>query len=58
MVLIVDIWHPGIAPHLRRGHLDHTELQTFDAIVRNREPLTAMTERELSDGSVRRIRGD
>jgi hypothetical protein len=58
VVLIVDIWHPAIPCPERRGHLPSEQGDKYEAIVRGSGPLEAMTERELSDGSIRRVRGD
>ena len=59
VVLIVDIWHPAIPPHERRSLLGGgKEATTYEQIVRGRRPLEAMNERQLSDGSIRLIRGD
>jgi aspartate beta-hydroxylase len=58
VVLIVDIWHPAIPFPERRGHLPSEQGDKYEAIVRGSGPLEAMTERELSDGSIRRVRGD
>ena len=56
VVLIVDVWHPAIPPHQRRGLIGgERETARYDAITKTDAPLEAMTERELSDGSVRRV---
>ena len=57
VVLIVDIWHPAISQQQRRDMLTPDEQTYFDSILRGQQ-LVAMTERELSDGSTRRVRGD
>ena len=56
VVLIVDVWHPAIPPHQRRGLIGgERETARYDAITKTDAPLETMTERELSDGSVRRV---
>ena len=59
VVLIVDIWHPAIPARDRPSLLGGgPEVKTYEQIVRARRPLEAMNERQLSDGSIRLIRGD
>ena len=59
VVLIVDIWHPALSPQRRLDILrGHDEAKRYEAIVTGGAPLEVMGERELSDGSVRLVRGD
>lgn len=59
VVLIVDIWHPALSPQRRMQMLGgHDEAKRYQAIMGSTEPLEAMGTRELSDGSVRLVRGD
>lgn len=54
-VLIIDIWHPALSIDQRRSLLGGgPEGERYGAIMRG-EALPVMSERELSDGTVRKI---
>ena len=52
-------WHPSIPVQDRRTQLaGGPEATRYEKIAHGTEPLEAMSERALSDGSTRMIRGD